>query len=297
MYPVSRPDVAEHFRFVPNASQSGFDLWLSLEKPTDALGDLSVSVVDARTGGPLGKDYAPYHIPAAARTGVLPAPHQMARVIGAPSDFYFRMGGYTSFLSLEDAVRSTTGRDLTAYPRVLDWGCGCGRVSRHFLNLPGCEVTGADVDPENVDWCRANLPGGKWEVLPLRPPTRLPEAGFDLAFGISVFTHLKEPDQYEWLDELRRTIRPGGLALMTFHGDASIVWSALKPDRYTVLRRDGICDQPNPLYDADLAEDDYYRDTFHTSEYIRHEWGRYFEILSILPSHIAHQDLVVMRRR
>jgi SAM-dependent methyltransferase len=218
-------------------------------------------------------------------------------VIGEPSDFFFRMGGYTAFRALAQAVREATGAELTAYPRVLDWGCGCGRVSRYFLPLPGVSVAGVDVDPENVAWCRANLPGGAWDVVPLRPPTDLPTAGFDLAFGVSVFTHLGEPEQFAWLEELRRVVRPGGLALMTFHGEASLVWSRLSAERYTQLRRDGFCEQPNPLYDADLGEADYYRDVFHTAEYVRREWGKYFEIVAIKPTWVAHQDLVVMRRR
>jgi SAM-dependent methyltransferase len=296
-FPVSRPDVAELFPFVPDAGASGFDVWKALPAGVLEPGDLTITPVDRRTGRPLGWDYAPYHIPSADRSGPLPAPHQMARVIGEPSDFYFRSGGYTAFRALEEAVREATGDELTAYPRVLDWGCGCGRVSRYFLPLPGASVAGVDVDPENVAWCRANLPSGQWDVVPLRPPTGLPTAGFDLAFGVSVFTHLGESEQFAWLDELRRVVRPGGLALMTFHGEASLVWSRLSAERYTQLRRDGFCEQPNPLYDADLGEADYYRDVFHTAEYVRRVWGKYFEVVAIKPTWVAHQDLVVMRRR
>jgi SAM-dependent methyltransferase len=297
MYPVARPDVAAYLHFVPDAAASGFDLWKKLPEGTTDPGDLTLTIVDRRTGAPLGWDYAPYYVPAADRVGPLPAPNQMARVIGAPSDFFFRMGGYTAFQNLQQAVHDATGDDLTAYPRVLDWGCGCARVSRYFLPLPGCQLTGVDVDPDNIGWCRANLPAGTWDVVPLRPPTRLPDAAFDLAFGVSVFTHLKEPDQFAWLAELQRVLRPGGLALMTFHGDASVVWSGLSAERYTALRRYGIGDQANPLYDADLGEADYYRDVFHTTEYVRREWGRYFEIVDIKRTWIAHQDLAVMRRK
>jgi SAM-dependent methyltransferase len=297
IYPIDRPDVARLFPFVPDAVMSGFDLWKELPDGLSEPGDVTITPVDGRAGSSLGWDYAPFHVPSSARAGPLPAPHQMARVIGAPSDFYFRMGGYTAFLALQQIVRELTRAELTAFPRVLDWGCGCGRVSRYFLGLPGVSVTGVDVDPENVGWCRAHLPGATWEVVPLRPPTQLPEAGFDLAFGVSVFTHLGEADQYAWLAELQRVVRPGGLALMTFHGEASIVWARLSAERYTTLRRDGICDQPNPLYDAKLEEPDYYRDTFHTVEYVRREWGKYFDVLAIRPTFIAHQDLAVLRRR
>ncbi|MFO0852191.1 MAG: class I SAM-dependent methyltransferase [Gemmataceae bacterium] len=297
-YPLPRPDVAARLgRHVPAAGTSGFMIWSPRPDPSAPPGDLKISATDRRTGAPLGADYLPLFHPSADRLGPVPVGQHIRRVIGEQSVFSFAHGGYTAFRRMEAVVRDATGRPLSAYPRVLDWGCGCGRVSRYFLPLPGISVTGADVDPETVAWCRTNLPAGRWEVLPLRPPTALPDAGFDLAFGVSVFTHLKEPEQHAWLAELRRVIRPGGLALMTFHGDASVVWAGLSAERYTVLMRDGICDQPNPLYDADLGEADYYRDTFHTAGYVRRVWGEYFDVLDIRPSHIAHQDLAVLRRR
>ena len=297
VYPVPRPDVAAHLRFVAEAHDSGFDITTRLPDGTTELGDLTISCVDKRTGELLGWDYQPYHVPSSTRFGPMPAPNQITRVIGAPSDFYFRIGGWTVFQTLCDVVQETTGQAITAFPRVLDWGCGCARVSRYFLPLPGVQVTGADVDPDNIGWCQTNFPSGTWEILPLRPPSQLEPASFDLAFGISVFTHLKEAEQFAWLQELQRVIRPGGLALMTFHGDASVLWSGLSAERYTALKRRGICDQANPLYDADLGEDDYYRDVFHTTEYVRREWGKYFELVTIKPCSVAHQDLVVLRRK
>ncbi len=296
-YPLPRPDVAARNPYIDGAAESGFVLWKKLADPTANPGDLDLTAVDTRTGGPLGPAYLPYHVPGAKRLGPVPDGPHMRRVIGEASAFSFAMGGYTAFRRLERAVRDATGRELSAFPAVLDWGCGCGRVSRYFLQLPGCRLTGVDVDPENVGWCREHLPGGAFEVVPLRPPTRLPEAGFDLAFGVSVLTHLGEPDQFAWLAELRRALRPGGLALMTFHGEASVVWSGLSGERYAALRRDGFCEQPNPLYDADLGEPDYYRDVFHTADYVRREWGRYFEVVGIKPTWVAHQDLAVLRRR
>jgi len=37
--------------------------------------------------------------------------------------------------------------------------------------------------------------------------------------GYSVFTHLTEAMQRQWLEELRRITAPGGLVLVTAHGD------------------------------------------------------------------------------
>ena len=63
-----------------------------------------------------------------------------------------------------------------------------------------------------------------------------------------------------------------------------------------ILKKQGICDQENPIYDAALSEADYYRDTFHTTDYVRKHWGEYFEIANVLPSAISHQDLVIMKK-
>jgi SAM-dependent methyltransferase len=293
-YPLPRPDVVERSPYAANAESSGFILWKRLAGP-DA-GDLELTCVDERTGKPLGVEYRPFHFPGADRLGPVPDGPHMKRVIGEASAVSFALGGYTAFRRLEEAVREVAGESLAAYPRVLDWGCGCGRVSRYFLRLPGCQLTGVDVDEENVGWCRERLSAGTFATVPLRPPTQLPEARFDLAFGVSVFTHLSEPDQFAWLAELRRVVRPGGLALMTFHGEASVVWSGLTAERYARLRGRGFCEQANPLYDADLGEPGYYKDVFHTREYVRREWAKFFDVLAILPCYVAHQDLVVMRR-
>lgn len=293
-YPLARPDVVERSPYATNADECGFILWKRLSDPDT--GDLEFTCVDTRTGKPLGVEYRPFQFPGTKRLGPLPTGPHMKRVIGEDSVFSFAMGGFTAYRRLEEAVRDIVGESLTAFPCVLDWGCGCGRVSRYFLTLDGCRLTGVDVDEENVAWCRAHLTNGWFATVPLRPPTEMSEAGFDLAFGISVFTHLSEPEQFAWLAELRRVVRPGGLVLMSFHGEASVVWSGLSAERYARLRSRGFCEQANPLYDANLGEPDYYKDVFHTKEYVRREWGKYFEVLSILPCFVAHQDLVVMRR-
>ncbi len=40
-------------------------------------------------------------------------------------------------------------------------------------------------------------------------------------YSVSVFTHLDERGQFDWLAEVRRVLRPGGVALLTVHGEAA----------------------------------------------------------------------------
>src|SRR5438046_2874585 len=58
-----------------------------------------------------------------------------------------------------------------------------------------------------------------YERLRAAPPLAFANATFDLAYALSVFTHLPEAMQHDWMDELRRVVRPGGYLLLTTHGE------------------------------------------------------------------------------
>ncbi len=40
----------------------------------------------------------------------------------------------------------------------------------------------------------------------------------------------------------------------------------------------------------------YNSDVYHHSEYVRREWGRFFDVVEILPAHLDLQDLVVLQK-
>src|SRR5271163_1031709 len=84
--------------------------------------------------------------------------------------------------------------------RVLDFGCGAGRVVRHALTeYPAAELWGCDLDSRSVDWMRTHLspPLHVFQTSEM-PPTEQPDGHFHLIFAFSVFTHL--PDSWSaWL--------------------------------------------------------------------------------------------------
>jgi SAM-dependent methyltransferase len=145
----------------------------------------------------------------------LPPKRLMVRVAGtADADWFLRSGraGY-------DAIAAHVPLDeLSA---VLDFGCGCGRVTRYWRDFDGA-VAGTDLNRAAVDWCRANLPFGRFEPNGLAPPLAFDDASFDLVYALSVFTHLTADLQLAWRDELRRVLRPGGYLLVTTHGRAYV---------------------------------------------------------------------------
>jgi hypothetical protein len=227
-----------------------------------------------------------------------PPPANRRRVHGAEVESAFRLEGYTTFVKLRNVLRERFGRDYTDFRSILDWGVGCGRMSRYFHWLPGVRLTGIDIDAGNIAWCQANLPFGSFATVPLHPPTALANASFDLMIGISIFTHLLERETEEWLGELRRIAMPGALLLMTIHSDATAARSNLPERLWRQWKQRGFADAgANADLEAQMSVQDYYRNTFFTHEYVREKWSRHFEILDIVPGYVGnHQDLVIMRR-
>jgi SAM-dependent methyltransferase len=106
--------------------------------------------------------------------------------------------------------------------RVLEWGCGPGRVIQHMPSLlvrPGLAVFGTDYNPASVAWCQRNLPSIHFSNNGLAPPLPFPDASMDVIYAISVFTHLSEAMHYSWMAELRRVLKPDGILLATLHGN------------------------------------------------------------------------------
>ncbi len=103
--------------------------------------------------------------------------------------------------------------------RILDFGCGCGRVITWLQQLDSkYQYFGTDIDPEAITWCQENLANfGEYAVNPHLPPTEYADNYFDLVYSISVFTHLSEDMQFAWLKELSRITKPGGYLLLTTH--------------------------------------------------------------------------------
>lgn len=127
---------------------------------------------------------------------------------------------YDAMVSAEDAdgnLPRALGAVLAGARRVIDIGCGTGRVTRALLSaVPGVEVVGCEPAVAMLDVARRRSPGVAFHAA---PADALPvaDASFDAAVAGWVYGHQCAWAGADWplaigkfLDEMRRVVRPGG---------------------------------------------------------------------------------------
>lgn len=114
--------------------------------------------------------------------------------------------------------------------RVLDFGCGWGRLLR-LMNkyVPSCKLYGVDPWDESLALCRhsgirAQL--ARSDYLPRSLPF---DDKFDLVFAFSVFTHLSERAMAHALEAIRDRTAAGGVLVLTIRPRE--VWHFLEGGR------------------------------------------------------------------
>jgi SAM-dependent methyltransferase len=129
---------------------------------------------------------------------------------GADLDFFTRAKA-EALLAL---TRERIGEPSRA--SFLDVGCGPGETD-HLLNGKAGRLAGVDVAPKMVE--RASRLNPWAEYRRFEPGGSLPfeDGSFDVCFAISVLHHVPRPERPALLDEMKRTLRPGGLLVIFEH--------------------------------------------------------------------------------
>ncbi|WP_433175102.1 class I SAM-dependent methyltransferase [Actinoallomurus sp. CA-150999] len=96
--------------------------------------------------------------------------------------------------------------------RVLDYGCGYGRVMSELSEHGFRDVSGVDLSPALIERGRQLQPGLRFAVL--ESPPDLPDASesFDVILLFAVLTCVPDGNaQRALVDELNRVLAPGGM--------------------------------------------------------------------------------------
>lgn len=154
-------------------------------------------------------------------------PLQMRELVGPTDPIDFRnLDGENVFPDLPS----------WAYENVVDFGSGCGRLARRMMlqrDQPN-QYLGVEIHKGMVQWCQKNLTPAatnfkfvrhnafninlnpKGLAHPKALPIDSPSGTASLVIAWSVFTHLLESQVYDYLSEMRRILRDGGLLLSTW---------------------------------------------------------------------------------
>jgi len=105
---------------------------------------------------------------------------------------------------------------------ILEWGCGPARVIQYLDSPDGSswERWGSDYNSKTISWCQQHWSNIHFINNGLEPPIPAEDGFFDVVYCISVFTHLSESLHHQWAVEIFRLLKPGGLFIATFHGEA-----------------------------------------------------------------------------
>jgi SAM-dependent methyltransferase len=231
------------------------------------------------------------------------------------------------------AVSEASPRPLTEYGHILDFGCGSGRLARLFKGHPG-KLSGCDIDRRHVAFVNEHLGFMEAKVSGVHPPLPFAENEFDGVIAISVFTHLDESSQDEFLADLWRVSGPGAYLFLTVHGARALaraeqeqrVWALLgiEHPQFAAAKKKFTAEEhafilqhghltverparwwlpwlrsvPNAAGSALLNEPYRYGITFVPESYVREHWSRWFIVTSYRHAAIHDfQDMVVLQPR
>jgi SAM-dependent methyltransferase len=273
---------------------SGFRCRIDPKDIPEGVKDLEFAYADRRTLAPLAASF--WHFPGVDTP--LPEPARRIRVQGSEDAIGFVLYGAYTYRVLVDALDRAFEKTFDDFPNVLDWGCGSGRVLRYLAARHRLNLTGVDIDADNIEWCKTTFPKCSFQAIDLDPPLPLATESIDLVYGISVFTHLSERDQFKWLDELRRITRSGGVLLLSLHGDHAWFRNRSHAPRSTYVnwKRHGFFDAGHdPNLTGFIRDAKYYRAVWHDVNYVAREWSRFFKVVEHFPGMLhLYQDLVVL---
>ena len=210
-------------------------------------------------------------------------PYRLARRVGGavtPAE-YLEVGG-----AVRDEIDRLLPDEWTFEgKRVLDFGCGAGRVLRHFLEeAERAEIWGCDIDAASIEWLQENLsPPLRVLRCEERPPLPHPDGHFDLIYAASVFTHLTD-GWSAWLAEMHRLLAADGLLVASFLGHEHVANLSIGSRHEEGEGGAGVVEDRigmNVIHHWERDWESGGPTVLHSDWWLRAHWGRAFEVATI----------------
>lgn len=133
-----------------------------------------------------------------------PIDEAMTHAVGGNYDHFGRVeAGLLRGLGLKDGMR------------VVDLGCGSGRLSTALHASMKISYFGTDIVQSLLDYAKTRAPGYEF-ALHRELSIPQPDASADLVSAFSLFTHLLQAETYIYLEDAVRVLKPGGCVVFSF---------------------------------------------------------------------------------
>ena len=124
--------------------------------------------------------------------------------------------------------------------RILDFGCGISRVIAHVKKFAGTKALlyGCDINKKMIRFNQNHFKDIAYLTSPFTPPTAYEKGFFDLVYALSIFTHIRDSLQQNWIKEIHRILKEDGIFLFTTHGQ--YFYSRLLKSEKKILEKEGV---------------------------------------------------------
>lgn len=220
----------------------------------------------------------------------IPSTHLIYLVAGSREISWFLQSSYIGSQSILRVLQDN-GIRMEDFGCVLDFGCGCGRIIRKWHSLSGPCLYGTDYNPDLIRWCQRKLGNlAEFKTNGLSPPLDYEEEMFEFIYAISVFTHLTEDLQVAWMNELARVLKPGGLLLITTHGESRFY--ELGPEQLRRFQSGQLVVKEEWAAGANICC------AYHPERYVRDHLVKGFEVVDFVPrgGRDTDQDVWLLRK-
>jgi len=226
---------------------------------------------------------------------IIPPAKLRFRVDGTPSRELFLEGGKNNKNDLENAL-SKIGKNFDSFEKILDFGCGCGRILKWVDPKKNQKFYGTDIDAEMISWCKKSLTAMKFSTNDSMPPIKFDNSTFDFVYSISVFTHLDEKSQFEWLKELQRVTKKNGIILVTLHPIDIAKNSNKKIKVIEGNFEKGFIYAKGQLFKGIFP--DWYQNSYHSKDYVMNTFSQFFQVMDYFPKGLGYsQDIVLLQNQ
>jgi SAM-dependent methyltransferase len=192
-----------------------------------------------------------------------------------------------------------------AMSRVLDLGCGAGRMLRHFPRGGNdLELWGLDIDGDHIAWCQEHLgPPFLFATITTAPHLPFEDGYFDFVYCGSVFTHISDLAD-AWFLELRRVLRSRGYAYLTIHDKTSIdillgPYKDRREHAYIIEQLQDL-DRRTSILSKDFSYlsilVDPHVNVFYDAEYLVEKWSRLARFVSLTERAMDYQSALLFQK-